>query len=151
MRLVLQRVSRAGVAVAGEEPRAIGPGLAILVGFCGGDDENTVRWMAEKALGLRIFNDTEGKLNRSVLEEQGQLLVVSNFTLYASCKKGRRPSFAGAAAPEKAEPLYTLLVRALRESGLAVAAGTFGGDMKVEILGDGPVTILLDSGEIMPK
>ena len=151
MRLVLQRVSAANLTVEGEEPRAIGPGLVALVGICPGDDAKTADWMAKKTLGLRVFTDGAGKLNLSVLETGGELLVVSNFTLYADCKKGRRPAFTGAAGPELAQPLYERFAAALREGGGRVTTGTFGGAMEVDIHNSGPITILLDSEEIMPK
>jgi len=144
MRVVLQRVSRASVTVAGRETGAIGAGLLLLVGFTEGDDEEALRWMAEKVVGLRVFGDDEGKMNRSVAEVSGGLLVVSQFTLYGDARKGRRPSFIEAARPEVAIPLYESFVELLRATGLAVGTGEFGAMMEVELVNDGPVTLILE-------
>lgn len=152
MKLVLQRVTGAGVSVNGAPPQRIGQGLVVLAGICGADDEKTVAFMAEKTVNLRIFEDENNTMNRSLLETGGDCLVISNFTLYASCRKGRRPSFVNAAAPPHAKPLYEYFVRALSLAGIKrVRDGKFGADMLVEIHNDGPVTIILDSAEIMPK
>jgi D-tyrosyl-tRNA(Tyr) deacylase len=152
MRLVLQRASYAAVSVNGGEPLKTGKGLAILAGFIAGDDDKTAAYMAEKAANLRVFDDENGNLNLSLLDIGGDCLCVSNFTLYADCKKGRRPSFINAAPPQISEPVYEKFVLALRNAGVKnVVTGTFGAEMLVEIQNDGPVTIILDSAEIMPK
>lgn len=122
----------------------IGRGLLLLVGFTDGDGEETLRWMAEKVCGLRIFPDEEGKMNRSVDEVAGALLVVSQFTLYGDARKGRRPSFIAAAPPEVAIPLYERFVHLLREGGRRVGTGDFGAHMEVELVNDGPVTLILE-------
>lgn len=144
MRVVLQRVSRARVTVEAEVTGEIGAGLLLLVGFRDGDDEATLRWMADKVTGLRIFADEEGKMNRSVEDAGGSFLVVSQFTLYGDASRGRRPSFVGAAPPEVAIPLYERFVELLRASGLPVATGRFGAMMQVELVNDGPVTLILE-------
>lgn len=149
MRAVVQRVTRAQVKVEGEVVGAIEHGLLALVaaGQNGADPdgEADVLWLADKLLGLRIFPDEAGRMNRDVREAGGGLLVVSQFTLFGDCRKGRRPSFVEALAPEPAEQLYQRLLTVLRESGLPVAAGRFRADMQVELVNDGPVTLLLDS------
>lgn len=151
MRAVLQRVSSASVSVNGAIPLNTGKGFVLLAGFCAGDDEKTVKHMAEKAANLRVFDDENGDLNLSILDVSGECLVVSNFTLYANCRKGRRPSFVAAAPPEVSRPLYESFVEALRHAGISrVVSGEFGADMLVDIQNDGPVTIILDSAEIMP-
>jgi D-tyrosyl-tRNA(Tyr) deacylase len=144
MRVVLQRVSRASVTIEGRVTGEIGRGLLLLVGFTDGDSEEQLRWMAEKVVGLRIFPDEEGKMNRSLDEVDGALLVVSQFTLYGDARKGRRPSFIQAARPETAIPLYERFLHILAETGRPVGAGEFGADMKVELLNDGPVTLILE-------
>ena len=144
MRVVLQRVSRARVTVEGRVTGEIGRGLLLLVGFTEGDDEAKLRWMAEKVVGLRIFPDGEGKMNRSVDEAEGGLLVVSQFTLYGDARKGRRPSFIDAARPEEAIPLYERFLAALRQTGRPVQTGEFGAMMEVELVNDGPVTLVLE-------
>ena len=147
MRVVLQRVSRAAVRVEGAEIGAIDAGLLLLVGFAAGDGTAEVSWMADKVVGLRVFSDDEGKMNRSVAECGGSILVVSQFTLYGDARKGRRPSFVEAARPEIAIPLYESFVAALRGTGIRVATGEFGADMKVELVNDGPVTLILEKGK----
>ena len=144
MRVVLQRVSRARVTVDGRVTGEIGPGLLLLAGFTDGDTENALAWMADKVAGLRIFPDDEGKMNRSVQEAGGGLLVVSQFTLYGDARKGRRPSFVDAARPEVAIPLYERFVELLRATGLVVGTGEFGAMMDVELVNDGPVTLILE-------
>ena len=143
MRVVLQRVSRGRVTVEGRVTGEIGKGLLLLVGFTAGDGEEALRWMADKVVGLRIFADEEGKMNRSVEENGGGLLVVSQFTLYGDARKGRRPSFIEAARPEVATPLYERFVELLRRTGLPVGTGEFGAMMEVELVNDGPVTLIL--------
>lgn len=140
MRAVVQRVSRASVTVEGERLGAIERGLLVFVGVAPGDTPADVAWMAQKIATLRIFPDAEGKMNLDVGEAGGRVLVVSQFTLYGDCAKGRRPSFNGAARPELAAPLYEALADALQAE-----RGRFAADMKVELLNDGPVTLLLDS------
>jgi D-aminoacyl-tRNA deacylase len=144
MRVVLQRVSRASVSIDGRVAGAIGRGFCLLVGFAQDDRPEAVDWMAEKVAGLRLFTDAAGKMNLGLDEVGGQLLVVSQFTLYGDASKGRRPSFIDAARPDVAIPLYERFVAALRSQGLVVATGEFGADMQVEIHNDGPVTLLLE-------
>ena len=145
MRAVVQRVRSASVSVDGAVVGEIGPGLAILVGVANDDGPADVQYIATKIRDLRIFPDEQGKMNRSVGESGGAVLVVSQFTLQADCRKGRRPSFDGAAAPALAQPLYEEVVRQLREAGLTVATGTFQAHMAVALVNEGPVTLLLDS------
>ena len=145
MRVLVQRVSRARVSVGGEEVGAIGAGLALLVGVHTDDGDEEVRFCAEKCAHLRILADGEGRMNRSVLEEAGQVLAVSQFTLYGDCRRGRRPSFTAAAPPERAEILYDAFCRHLEGLGLTVARGVFGAHMQVEIDNDGPVTLMVES------
>lgn len=145
MRVVLQRVSRAQVSIGGDVVARIDAGWLVLVGMAPHDDEAAVQWMAEKIVHLRAFADDAGKMNRSIEDVNGSVLVVSQFTLYGDCSKGRRPSFIGAASPDVAIPLYEAFLDALRSFGLPVAAGRFGADMQVELVNDGPVTLLLDS------
>jgi D-tyrosyl-tRNA(Tyr) deacylase len=145
MRAVVQRVSRAGVRVGGEEVGAVGTGLLVLLGVAPGDTEDGARWLADKVVGLRIFPDGEGKMNRDVAEAGGGVLVVSQFTLYGDCRKGRRPSFVGAAPPEVAEPLYEVFVAAVRANGVPAATGRFGAMMQVELVNDGPVTLIVET------
>jgi D-tyrosyl-tRNA(Tyr) deacylase len=144
MRIVLQRVTRARVTVGERVTGEIGPGLLLLVGFTDGDAHDALAWMAEKVAGLRIFTDDEGKMNRSVQDMGGGLLVVSQFTLYGDTRKGRRPSFVEAARPEIAIPLYERFVEMLRDTGLPVQTGEFGAMMQVELVNDGPVTLILE-------
>lgn len=152
MKAVLQRVLSAGVTIDGQTVAQIGPGLMILLGIAEGDTSKEAQFLAEKVAGLRIFSDTEDKMNLSLLDIGGNALVVSNFTLCADSKKGRRPSYTAAARPEQAEPLYELFVSQLAQAGVPqVQTGRFGADMKISILNDGPVTIILDTDEIMPR
>lgn len=145
MRAVIQRVSSARVRVGEEIVGAIGPGLLALVGVSAQDGPADVRYLSEKIAGLRVFADEQGKMNRSVEDVGGRVLVVSQSTLHGDCRKGRRPSFDAAAPPAVAEVLYLDLVRSLRERGVAVETGVFQAIMAVELVNDGPVTILLDS------
>jgi D-tyrosyl-tRNA(Tyr) deacylase len=155
MRLVLQRVSRAAVTIQDDKHdnvrRESGAGYLILVGITGEDSAAAAVWMAEKAVNLRVFEDEGGQMNRSLLDVNGACLIVSQFTLYADSRKGRRPSFTDAAAPDVAIPLYERFVDAVRAMGVPVVTGEFGADMQVELVNDGPVTIILDSAEIMPR
>lgn len=145
MRVLLQRVSRASVRVAGRTVGSVGRGHVLLVGFREGDTEEQARWMADKVLELRVFPDEAGKMNRSLLDVGGDLLVVSQFTLYGDTRKGRRPSFVHAADPDRAVPLYERFVELLRARAPgAVATGSFGALMEVELVNDGPVTLLLE-------
>jgi D-aminoacyl-tRNA deacylase len=147
MRVVLQRVSRASVTVEGGVTGRIGPGLLLLVGFTSGDSEADLIWMADKLLGLRVFNDPDGKMNLSLRDVEGGLLVVSQFTLYGDTRKGRRPSFVQAAHPDRAIPLYKRFVGLLRERAPGpVETGEFGAMMEVELVNDGPVTLVLERG-----
>ncbi|MBI5069986.1 MAG: D-tyrosyl-tRNA(Tyr) deacylase [Deltaproteobacteria bacterium] len=145
MRAVVQRVSRAAVRVEGQVVGEIGPGLLVLLGVAPGDGEREAAWMADKLAALRIFEDAEGKMNRSVTDEGGGLLVVSQFTLYGDAKKGNRPSFTGAAPPEPASALYERVCALLRQKRLPVAQGVFRAMMSVELTNEGPVTILLET------
>lgn len=142
---LVQRVSRAKVTVEGQVTGQIGPGWLILLGVGKSDSNDTARWLADRVLGLRAFADDAGKMNRSVLDIRGELLVVSQFTLMADCLSGRRPSFTPAAPPEDANRLYEFFVILLKESGLKVETGIFGAHMDVELVNDGPVTFWIDS------
>jgi D-tyrosyl-tRNA(Tyr) deacylase len=144
MRLLIQRVSKASVTVEGQTISSIGKGLLILLGIGHGDSEEEVRFLAEKVANLRIFEDEQGKTNLSVLAVQGEAIVVSQFTLYADTRKGRRPSFIDAALPDVAEPLVNRFVELLRDHGVPTQTGKFGAHMEVEIHNDGPVTIWLE-------
>jgi D-tyrosyl-tRNA(Tyr) deacylase len=144
MRLVLQRVARASVRVDGEQVGSIGQGYLLLVGFMSGDGEETMRWMVDKVRGLRLFPDAAGKMNLPIDEVGGELLVVSQFTLYADVRKGRRPSFVDAADPAEAERLYDRFVELLREGTIPVATGSFGAMMEVDLVNDGPVTLIIE-------
>ena len=143
MKLVLQRVRKAGVSVAGEEIARIGPGLLVLVGVEKGDDAARAEALAGKTADLRIFADENGKMNRSCLDIAGEILVVSQFTLAGDCSRGRRPGFDRAAPPEVGEALYLHYVERLRQAGLRVSTGRFGADMQVDLVNDGPVTFIL--------
>ena len=145
MRAVVQRVSSASVAIDGEIVGAIQHGLVVLLGVKPGDDERAFDFLAEKIANLRIFPDDDGKMNRSLIDVKGGALVVSQFTLYGDCRKGRRPSFIDAAPPEIAEPLYERFVARLNGCGVPVQTGRFAADMKVSLVNDGPVTLILDS------
>ena len=146
MRILLQRVSEASVTIAGSVTGRIGPGLLVLLGIDGEDTEEDITWLCGKLLRLRIFGDPDGKMNLSVLDTGGELLVVSQFTLFASTQKGNRPGFTRSAAPTVARPLYERFLAHLSEgAGRPVVAGTFGADMQVALVNDGPVTIWIDS------
>ena len=145
MRAVVQRVRRASVTIDGAVSGEIGVGLVVLLGVAHADTEEQGRWLAEKIVGLRIFGDAEGKMNRDVTEAGGSVLVVSQFTLYGDCRKGRRPSFIDAAPPPIAMPLYEAFINAIRALGVPVATGRFGADMQVELVNNGPVTLIIDS------
>ena len=145
MRAVVQRVKRAAVRVNGGVVGSIGPGLLVLVGIGKTDSDPDLQNLAEKIVNLRVFEDEHGKMNRSLLEIGGQVLCVSQFTLYGDCRKGRRPSYDQAAGPDTAQRLYDDFVKALRSFGIVVATGQFQAMMEVELVNDGPVTLLLDS------
>lgn len=144
MKVVLQRVKSAGVTVDGRKVGRIGKGLLLLVGVGRNDDREVVGYLAEKILNLRVFNDRDGKINLSLQDIKGEILVVSQFTLYGDTRKGRRPSFTDAAPPGEGERLYLDLVDHLKESGLRVVTGVFGAMMEVELINDGPVTLILE-------
>lgn len=144
MRVILQRVSSASVTIDGRVTGAIDRGFLLLVGFTHDDTPDEVAWMADKVLGLRLFGDADGKMNLSLADVGGALLVVSQFTVYGDARKGRRPSFITAARPEIAIPLYERFIALLEASGTRVATGEFGADMQVSLVNDGPVTLVLD-------
>ena len=145
MRAVVQRVSRARVLIDAAVVGEIGQGLLILLGVTQSDTLEQSRWLAEKVIGLRIFNDAEGKMNLSVADIRGGVLIVSQFTLYGDCRKGRRPSFVDAAGPEIAIPLYEAFIDSVRAQGVPTSTGRFGAVMEVELANDGPVTLIVDS------
>ena len=146
MRAVIQRVSHANVSIDGVVKSSIGPGLLILLGVCNEDNHEDVDWLVRKVAGLRIFNDDDGVMNRSILEEKGNCLVISQFTLFASYKKGNRPSWFKAGSHEHSIPLYEAFCTQLSQAiGKNIETGVFGADMKVELLNDGPVTICMDT------
>lgn len=146
MRAILQRVSEASVTVDGDVISHISHGFLILLGIEEADGRDDITWLSGKIIKMRVFEDSEGKMNQSLLDQKGELLVVSQFTLHASTKKGNRPSFIKAARPEHAEPLYEEFCAALeQETGKPVGRGKFGADMKVALINDGPVTIIIDS------
>ncbi len=146
MRLVIQRVLSAQVLISGRDQKSIGPGLVVLIGVEENDQESDAEWLAQKTALMRIFSDSEGKMNLPVLDIQGEILAVSQFTLFAQTAKGNRPSFIRSARPEKAIPLYMKFIELLRvQHGLSVKTGEFGADMEVTIVNNGPVTITIDS------
>jgi D-tyrosyl-tRNA(Tyr) deacylase len=145
MRAVLQRVSRASVRVSGSNRGEIGRGLVVLLGVRGDDTTTDLQWLSEKIVNLRIFEDLDGKMNRSLADIDGEMLIISQFTLYGDCRKGRRPGFSTAAPPETAEPIYERFIQDVKDKQIRVATGIFGATMEVELVNDGPVTLLLDS------
>ena len=148
MRAVIQRVVSARVCVEGQEAGAIGPGLLVLLGIADHDDMRAVTYLANKIIGLRVFDDEEGRFDRSVQDTGGAVLLVSQFTLFGDCRRGRRPSFDTAAKPERAERLYEAVADAIRASGVPVETGVFQTHMAVESVNDGPVTLLVDSTKV---
>ena len=144
MRAVVQRVSEAAVRIDGETAGRIGAGLLVLVGFGPDDGEDELAWMAEKVAGLRVFPDEDGRMDRGLDDVGGSLLVVSQFTLYGDVSRGRRPSFTGAAGPERAETLYERFLELCRGTGVPVESGEFGAMMDVELVNDGPVTLVVE-------
>ena len=149
MRAVIQRVKSASVKVNGKTIGEIGHGLLIFLGVGEGDTEADMKYIADKSLGLRIFTDENDKMNLSVCDVGGGILVISQFTLYGDCRKGRRPSFTGSMEPVGAEKLYEGFIGYIAATGIRVSHGEFGADMKVELINDGPVTMLLDSSRIL--
>lgn len=146
MRAVIQRVKKSSVSVDGQSVGEIGAGILALMAVAPGDSDREVLYMAEKMVHLRIFADETGKMNRSLLDTGGEMLIVSQFTLYGDCRRGRRPSFTGAAAPGLAKDLILKFIRAVEGYGVSAAAGEFGAMMEVELINDGPVTLILDTG-----
>ncbi len=149
MKFVIQRVTEASVKVDGEVIGEIGKGLLVLVGVSGTDNQQIADKMIDKLAKLRIFDDAEGKTNLSISDVQGEFLIISQFTLYANCKKGNRPSFIDAGKPDMANELYEYVISSLEAKGFPTQHGSFGADMKVSLLNDGPFTIVLDSAEIL--
>lgn len=148
MRAVIQRVNQASVRVDQNLINSIGPGLLILLGIHKNDEKQDMEWLVDKVCNLRIFEDQEGRMNRSLLNTGGSMLVVSQFTLYGDCRKGRRPGFSEAAPPELAEQLYLQFIDRVQQQGIPVAGGKFQTHMQVELINDGPVTLILDSTKI---
>lgn len=148
MRALVQRVLQASVEIGGERRAEIGQGFLILLGICENDTEKQADYLADKCAGLRVFTDAQDKMNLSLADVGGSLLIVSQFTLYGDCRKGKRPNFMKAARPETAIPLYERFVARCKQSGLAVETGEFGADMQVRLLNDGPVTIWMDTEEM---
>lgn len=145
MRAVLQRVARASVTIDAQQTSSIGRGYVVLLGVTHDDAEQDAKYIADKVASLRLFEDEAGKINLGISEVGGEVLLVSQFTLYADCRKGRRPSFTNAATPDIADRLYQRVAELLREAGLSVQTGVFGAHMQISLVNDGPVTILLDS------
>ena len=151
MKFVIQRVTQASVTVENEVIGKINKGFLVLMGACNDDDEAIADKMVKKLIGLRIFDDAEGKTNLALKDVDGEILIVSQFTLYADCKKGNRPSFINAGSPAHAEKLYEYVIEQCKKEVEVVQTGSFGAEMKVELLNDGPFTIILDSDEIIKK
>jgi len=145
MRAVIQRVARASVKIDGKIHGEIGQGMLLFLGIKSGDLAGDVQWLAEKAIHLRMFEDQQGKMNKSLADIDGEMLIVSQFTLYGDCRKGRRPGFSSAAPPEIAEPLYRQFIEEIGRRKIRAATGIFQAAMEVELVNDGPVTLLLDS------
>lgn len=148
MRALIQRVARASVTIDGAVHGSIGQGFLVLLGITDGDTADDAVYLADKVVRLRVFTDEDDKMNRSLADVGGGILIVSQFTLYGDCKKGNRPSFTAAARPETAIPLYEAFIARCRESGLPVETGEFGADMKVDLLNDGPVTLWMDTAQM---
>ena len=148
MKVVVQRVKESSVTIDGKVHGSIQKGFMVLVGFCASDTQEIVEKMVDKMIGLRVFEDDNGKMNLSLQDVNGSILSISQFTLYADCKKGRRPSFIHAAKPDEAIPLYDYFNETIQAQGIHLETGVFGADMKVSLINDGPVTIVLDSQEI---
>ena len=148
MRAVIQRVSSASVTVGSKNTGAIASGLLVFLGIHRDDGTQEIKWMSDKIRNLRIFEDNEGKMNRSLIDTGGAMLVISQFTLYGDCRKGRRPGYSAAAPPEQANALYEQFITHVTESGIETASGKFQAHMEVSLVNDGPVTLLLDSNKI---
>jgi len=148
MRVVYQRVSRAAVTADGQPAGAIGKGALLLLGVGKEDTGEDVALLAQKVAALRVFEDENGRMNRSLSDVQGEILLVSNFTLYGDCRRGRRPDFTAAGAPDEANRLYEAFAQALRDLGVPTACGVFGADMAIDMVADGPVTLVLDSEQL---
>lgn len=148
MRTVIQRVSSASVTVGSDITGRIEAGLLVLLGIHKDDGEQELKWMVEKIINLRIFADKEGKMNLSLIDTHGAMLVVSQFTLYGDCRKGRRPGYSNAAPPDKAKGLYLQFIEKIKQKHIAVASGTFQAHMDVRLVNDGPVSLLLDSSKL---
>jgi D-tyrosyl-tRNA(Tyr) deacylase len=144
MKILIQRVTKASVEVADKVVGSIGPGVLVFVGITHSDTAIQAAWLANKLIQLRIFEDSQGKINQSLVDRKGAALVISQFTLYADCSGGRRPSFIQSAPPKIANPLYEQFVLELRKTGISVATGVFGAEMKVSLVNDGPMTIMLE-------
>lgn len=151
MRTVITRVTRAELTIEGRLHAKIGKGFLVLVGITGEDTEKEATYLAEKCVGLRVFEDENGKMNRALADVGGEILAVSNFTLYANCAHGRRPDFLAAAKPDHAVPIYEFFLSELRRLGVPLQSGVFGADMQIDHVNDGPVTILMDTAEMMKK
>ncbi len=151
MRALIQRTSGASVTIGGEARGKIGKGFVVLVGVTEGDTVDDAAYLADKTAKLRVFEDEDGKMNRSLADVGGALLVISQFTLYGDCKKGNRPSFTDAARPDTAVPVYEAFIRRCREHGLTVETGEFGADMQVALVNDGPVTLWMDTAQMRAK
>lgn len=145
MRCVIQRVRQAAVYVDGQERGSISKGLLVLLGIQKSDGSHEITWMSDKIANLRIFEDDNGKMNLSLLDVKAEMLIVSQFTLYGDCRKGRRPGYSSAAPPQLAEPVYERFIKTIQQLGIRTATGTFGATMEVSLINDGPVTLLVDS------
>ena len=145
MRIVVQRVRRAAVTINGIVHGAIARGMVVLLGIKNSDTRTDLQWLADKVVNLRIFDDQQGKMNKSLADIDGEMLIISQFTLYGDCRKGRRPGFSTAAPPDRAEPIYRQFIEAVQNRQVKVATGIFQATMEVELVNDGPVTLLLDS------
>ena len=145
MRIVVQRVSKASVSIAGNLYSEINYGFLVLIGICDDDRYDDIEWLTQKIINLRVFGDELGKMNRSIQDVNGEILIVSQFTLFASVKKGNRPSFVASASPETAIPLYEKFIYQLKKYDLKIQTGVFGANMQIELVNDGPVTIIIDS------
>ena len=151
MRAVVTRVSRASITIDGVPGGSMGPGFLVLLGICGEDTEKEVKYLADRCAKLRIFEDENGKMNRSLADVGGSIMLVSNFTLYGNCASGRRPDFMRAGKPVMSEPLYEAFIAELKGMGLPLITGSFGADMQIDHVNDGPVTLILDTAEMMRK
>jgi len=145
MRAVVQRVSKAQVNIEGDISGKIGEGLVVFLGICSQDSETDINWLADKIVHLRIFNDKNSKMNLSLTDIGGEMLIISQFTLYGDCRKGRRPGFSTAAPPDLAKPLYEHFIEKVKQMGIKTATGIFQAEMQVALINDGPVTLMLDS------